>query len=271
MHNNIQCASVCLTKTWPSQPDALLRRSRHKEPGTFFNGSSFFARKPCGLPQGGMAFLASQDSAKMPRGLPRGASLGFTLVELMIATAMFGMTMGGAIGVYVMSQKLWHATSLGMTTNRDSSLALSRLVYGIGSNNGLRTASSIVYEDKKGMWTGTDHVYPPAPGDPAHFLVPAAGSPDGSWRLTCSNPFDGTRWIDFNKTASNIVLWVEDPDIPSVPNRETRQLICNYVSTSSVSTNASGVNIQLTILRQEGRFTSTNRIGTFILMRNRTL
>ena len=34
----------------------------------------FFARKPCGLPQGGMAFLASQGSAKMPRGLPRGAS-----------------------------------------------------------------------------------------------------------------------------------------------------------------------------------------------------
>ena len=35
----------------------------------------FFARKPCGLPQGGMASLASQGSAKMPRGLPRGASL----------------------------------------------------------------------------------------------------------------------------------------------------------------------------------------------------
>ena len=47
----------------------------------------FFARKPCGpacnamrsiagrLPQGGTGFLASQGSAKMPRGLPRGALL----------------------------------------------------------------------------------------------------------------------------------------------------------------------------------------------------
>ncbi|MBU4211347.1 MAG: prepilin-type N-terminal cleavage/methylation domain-containing protein, partial [Verrucomicrobia bacterium] len=132
------------------------------------------------------------------------SSKGFTLVELMIATAMFGMTMGGAIGVYVMCQKLWHATSLGMTTSRDGNMALSRLVYGVGSNNGLRTASSIsVANDMRGMWTGTGHVYPPAPGDPAHFLNP--GLPDGSWRMTCSNAFDGERWIDFNKQASNIV------------------------------------------------------------------
>jgi len=39
------------------------------------NIAPFFARKPCGLPQVGMTFLASQGSAKMPRGLPRGASL----------------------------------------------------------------------------------------------------------------------------------------------------------------------------------------------------
>ena len=35
-----------------------------------------FAKKPCGLPQGGMAFIASEGSAKMPRGLPREASQG---------------------------------------------------------------------------------------------------------------------------------------------------------------------------------------------------
>lgn len=38
--------------------------------------SPSFARKPCGLPQGGMTFLASEGFAKMPRDLPRGASLG---------------------------------------------------------------------------------------------------------------------------------------------------------------------------------------------------
>lgn len=192
---------------------------------------------------------------------------GFTLVELMIATAMFGMIMGGAIGVYVMCQKLWHATSLSMATSREGNLALSRLVYGIGSNSGLRTASSVVYEEEKGMWTGINHVYPPTPGDPAHFLVPAAGSPDGSWRMTCSNAFDGTKWVDFNKQASNIVLWLDDPS--SVPNRQTRQLICNYVSGAVVATNASGVSIQLTILQREGWFIMTNQIGTFVKRRNK--
>lgn len=221
--------AVCSTKIQPSQPADLLRQSRHKEPGTFFNGSR-----------------------------------GFTLVELMVAAAMFGLTMSGAIGVYVMCQKMWQATSLSMTTSRDGNLALSRLVYGIGSNNGLRTAASVKYEDMKGMWTGTDHVYPPAPGDPAHFLNP--GSPDGSWRITCSNAFDGERWIDFNKEASNIVLWVEEP--PSTPHRETRQLICNYVSAAVVSNNASGVTIRLAIIQCKGRYTTTNQIGTFVKRRN---
>lgn len=227
---------VCPTKIRPSQPEALLRRSRHKESGTFFNGS-----------------------------------LGFTLAELMIALTIFGMTMGGAISVYIMCQKLWHATSLGMTTSRDSSMALSRLVYGIGSNNGLRTAASISVENMKGMWTGTGHVYPPAPGDKDHFLN--NGSPDGSWRIISSNAFDGVRCIDFNKVASNIIVWAEPQGGPSAPGsvseRETRQLICNYVSAAVVSTNASGVSIQLTILRQEGRYTATNQISTFVKRRNR--
>ena len=193
-------------------------------------------------------------------------ALGFTIVEMMIATSIFGMTMGGAIGVYIMCQKLWQATSLSMATSRDGNMALTRLVYGIGSDNGLRTASSIsLANDMKGKWTGTGHVYPPAPGDPAHFLNP--GAADGSWRITCSNAFDGERWIDFNKKVSNIVLWVEKP--PSAPHRSTRQLICNYVSDASVSTNAFGINIQLTLLRKEDRFTSTNRMNTFVQLRNR--
>ena len=54
------------------------------------NISPFFARKSCGFPQGGSsvtkaamedktAFVASQGSAKMPRGLSRGASLSLPL------------------------------------------------------------------------------------------------------------------------------------------------------------------------------------------------
>lgn len=200
------------------------------------------------------------------------SSKGFSLVELMIVTAMFGLTMGGAIGVYVMCQKLWQATSLGMATSRDGNVALSRLVYGIGSNNGLRTASSISVTNMNGMWNGTDHVYPPAPGDKDHFLN--SGSSDGSWRIISSNAFDGVRCIDFNKVASNIVAWAEPQGGSSAPGsvseRATRQLICNYVSAAAITNNASGVSIQLTILRYRGRFISTNQIATFVNRRNRS-
>ncbi|MFH1969697.1 MAG: prepilin-type N-terminal cleavage/methylation domain-containing protein [Verrucomicrobiota bacterium] len=224
-------------------------------------------KKACHPAIGGFASSGSNSAIR----IPHSAFLsGFSLVELMIAVAMFGMTMCGAIGVYVMCQKLWQATSLGMATSRDGNMALSRLVYGVGSNNGLRTAASVVCEDMKGNWTGTDHVYPPAPGDKDHFLN--NGSPKDSLRITCSNVFDGVRCIDFNKVASNIVFWPAGQPPPSgpgsVPDRETRQLICNYVSAAVVSTNASGVSIQLTILRQKGRYTSTNQISTFVKRRN---
>ena len=98
------------------------------------------------------------------------------------------------------------------------------------------------------------------------------GTSDGSWRIISSNAFDGARCIDFNKVASNIVVWAEPQDGPlapgSVSERETRQLICNYVSDAVVTTNGSGVSIRLSILRREGRYTSTNHVGTFVKMRN---
>jgi hypothetical protein len=131
------------------------------------------------------------------------------------------------------------------------------------TNSGLRAASSVSNDFNYHGVTSYYGVagYPPKPGDATHYLT--NGSPDGSWRMTSVNPFAGTHWIDYNKKASNIVYWMD------TNNQSSRQLICNYVSTSSVSTNASGVNIQLTVVRQEGRFSTNSQVGTFILMRNR--
>ena len=84
------------------------RITKHKEPGTFLNGSK-----------------------------------GFTLLELMIAVGLFGFVIAGSLGVYIMCQRMWRATSLSMDTSRMASLAIERMVYGVGSNNGLRAAASI--------------------------------------------------------------------------------------------------------------------------------
>ena len=50
---------------------------------------------------------------------------GFTLLEMMIAAAIFGIIMGASIGVYIMCQKMWQATSLAMITSHVNKLERS--------------------------------------------------------------------------------------------------------------------------------------------------
>lgn len=76
----------------------------------------------------------------------------FTLLEVMVATALFGLVVAGTISVYIMCNKIWHSTSLSMQAVRESSLALSRLVYGMETNSGLRTASMITNINSGGSW-----------------------------------------------------------------------------------------------------------------------
>lgn len=154
---------------------------------------------------------------------------GFTLTEVMIAVVLFSISIGTATGVLFMCQKMWHATSLSMQTAWDCNLAMSRLIYGVGTNNGLRTATTITISSN------------------------ATG-----WRITCPNPFDGTAWIDFNRPASNI-YW---------GNSLSSQMIGDHVYAPLPSVNSFGVNITLIVYRAEGQFTSTNRISTFIKKRN---
>ena len=185
---------------------------------------------------------------------------GFTLIEVMIAVGLFGLVTAGAFSVYLMCQRIWHSTSLKMQTSREASMALSRLVYGPGAHNGLRGAAACEVIGALGAWAGGE--YPPAANSPGHSIS-TGGSEDGSWRLVFSNSFDGVRWIDYNRAASNIVFW------PDIGSPEDRELICNYVATSSASATADGVSISLTIAQHDGRFSATNHAETFVKLRNK--
>ena len=101
---------------------------------------------------------------------------GFTLTELMFAVALFGLVVSGTLGVYIMCRQMWHATSLSMQAHREGGLAVSRLIYGMGSNNGLRAVSTIT-------------------------------SNANSW--TFSTPRDGSKTIQYNQQASNI-YWIDN-------------------------------------------------------------
>lgn len=203
---------------------------------------------------------------------------GFTLVELMIVVAIFGLAMSAAIGIFIMCQKMWHTTSLTMLANRECNMAMSRLVYGVGSNSGLRSASTLIlqtnnvyghpypFADSNKYWeTGNS---PPAAADPLHYAhVDCGYGSDGSWRLTISNEFDGVCCLDYNSKMRNI-LFCPDTNQTSAA-RARRVLIGNYISAALVATNSEGANIRLTVLRKDGQFTATNQISTFVLMRNR--
>jgi len=97
----------------------------------------------------------------------------FTLLEVMIAAALFGLVVAGTIEVYIMCNKLWHRTALNMQTVRESSLALSRMIYGTGTNNGLRAASMVT-------------------------LATAGG---GSWHISVSNLSGEVQCIYYNSPA----------------------------------------------------------------------
>lgn len=166
--------------------------------------------------------------AKMQQACHKNSA--FTLLETMIVVVLFGLVVAGTTSVYIMCNKLWHATSLSMQTTRDCNFAMSRLVYGVGANNGLRTATSITISSNA-----------------------------NGWHMTCPNPFDGNAWIKFNRQASNI-YWGDNI---------SSQLICDHVYSPFPLSNSSGVKITLAVYRKEGQFSpSTSSNSTFIKRRN---
>ncbi len=188
---------------------------------------------------------------------------GFTLVEVLIAVSLFTLIMGGTISTYLMCQRVWKSTSLKIQTAQAANLALARIVYGIETNEGLRSATSVIVDT---AYAGVYHYwhaptnYPPPPGAHNHYIANYAG--DGSWRMTISNYNGQISMIDYNINASNLVYW------PPGSVTAGRKLIANYVtSATAVSTN-NGVLITLSIIRGDGNFVSSNQMSTFVKTRN---
>jgi prepilin-type N-terminal cleavage/methylation domain-containing protein len=68
----------------------------------------------------------------------RRAASGFTLVEMLISVAVLTIVITGTFNVFVQSIRSYNATTLMRTSATRASLALDRMVYGVGTNLGLR-------------------------------------------------------------------------------------------------------------------------------------
>lgn len=214
-------------------------------------------------------------------GLPPEARLaGFTMLEIMIATALFSLVVAGTVGVYVMCNKIWHATAINMQAVRESSLALSRIVYGVETNKGLRTASAVTLDTNFHGWPATLTYWetngrPPAANSTIHHICSCLSYPrDGSWRLVISNAFEGVKYLEYNAKLRSM-LFCPATNLTGSNNRLTtaaegqRLLICNYVSAARVTTNINGtITIEVTVAKQDGMFSTSNKISTMVKMRN---
>lgn len=206
-------------------------------------------------------------------GTFRKGCRGFTLVELLIALGLFGLVMAGSFSVYIMCQRMWRATALSMNTARMASLAIERMVYGMGNNSGLRAAASIVVDTNHhkdavsvNYWDTTANAPPRASNAANDFCWSTSPAyNDGSWRIIYSNTSEGVKYIDYVKKQRTIVMW------PNTNEAASRLLICNYVLSAYASTNSSGgiVISNLTVWEKDGIFAASNQVSTFVKMRNK--
>jgi prepilin-type N-terminal cleavage/methylation domain-containing protein len=213
----------------------------------------------------------------MQRGTTTGCR-AFTLLELMIAIGLFGLVMAASLGVYVMCQKFWYATALNMQTDMLARMALSRMINGVGTNVGLREATSAVlymYPETVAnsayihshltpatytYWENSSLV-PPQDKDAAITFTCNFPTFDdgGSWRLMFSNAVSGAQYIDYNCPYRTLSLGT---------NAAKRTLLANYVQSAMVSTNGQGIAVTLTVFRRVGSLVSSNTATSYVQFRN---
>ena len=75
-----------------------------------------------------------------PRSILR-RQRGFTLAEALVSMSIGSVVIAGALSLFIFFGRSYNATTLVRNTSTKADLALERMVYGVGTNIGLRAAS----------------------------------------------------------------------------------------------------------------------------------
>lgn len=90
----------------------------------------------------------------MPHARSRRRRGGFTLTESLLAIAFTAAMATSGLTLYLMYQRVWQSVKLQIEADRRATLALNRMLYGVGNRKGLRSArgSSVTLENASGGW-----------------------------------------------------------------------------------------------------------------------
>jgi hypothetical protein len=198
----------------------------------------------------------------------------------MIASGLFGLVMAGALSVYLMCNRSWHSTAVRMQVARASSLALTRIIYGMEINRSLRGASVVMLNTNFHGWPFTCKYWetngsPPSATSSIHHICNCGSyAKDGSWRLIISNTSDSAAYIEYNSQVRSLVfcpvtnLTGSNGRLATEAERK-RVLICNYVSAARVTINANDtLAIAVTVSKRKGMFSAINTVSTTVKLRN---
>ncbi|MDD5704424.1 MAG: hypothetical protein PHR35_00750 [Kiritimatiellae bacterium] len=106
-------------------------------------------------------------------GSGMGSSGGFTLVELLLASGLATLVLGGVIAIYITVLVFWHGIDCRLQADRAANMAVTHMVYGVDAHLGLRAASAASVRQDADGWT-LDYVTPRDP-DGTNAIVYSAG------------------------------------------------------------------------------------------------
>lgn len=158
----------------------------------------------------------------------RRLSGGFTLVEMMVSTGIGAVVIAGMLSLFISFIRSYNATTLMRNTSAGASTVLERMVYGVGTNAGLREAQS-------------------------NSVV--VTYPSGGWQIAYTN------LICLYKTNTFSIIWSNSTD-------QSSKTICTNVISSTLTNLGSGCRISVSISESAGGRRFTNSMTSFAQYRN---
>ena len=152
---------------------------------------------------------------------------GFTMVESLISLAISVVLLAALMNTFVLCNRLWHVTSLDISTVREGNSCLQQMIYGVGTGMGLRGA----------------------------YWVTNTGSAT-NWSLVSSNYY---QQIYYTYSPSRKTV--------TYSNATQSLVIGTNIVSAQVSVGAGGVMVLLTLQQWDGPFPDGNQMSSFVRLR----